>query len=59
MEDKEVEDQFTRMVSNGWRKPKLVVKIEISKDGDLYKGIERQNVLHFYYKLNSQNNYNK
>ncbi|MPC57406.1 Uricase [Portunus trituberculatus] len=35
------------MVSEGRGKPKLVVNIEISKDGDLCEKIEGQNVLHF------------
>ena len=33
------------------RKPKLVVNIEISKDGDLWKRIQRQNVFHFGSKV--------
>ncbi|MPC94509.1 hypothetical protein E2C01_089680 [Portunus trituberculatus] len=40
-----------------WRgKPKLVVNIEISKDGDLHERVEEQNVLHTW-KLNSQRIY--
>ncbi|MPC62968.1 hypothetical protein E2C01_057060 [Portunus trituberculatus] len=35
MEDSKVEGYFTRMVSEGRGKPKLVVNIEIFKDGDL------------------------
>ncbi|MPC42803.1 hypothetical protein E2C01_036434 [Portunus trituberculatus] len=37
MEDSKVEGYFTRMVSEWRRKPKLVVNIEISKNGDLRK----------------------
>ena len=47
MEDSKVGGHFTRMVCEGKRKPKLVVIIEISKDGDLCKGVKRQNVLYF------------
>ncbi|MPC67117.1 hypothetical protein E2C01_061283 [Portunus trituberculatus] len=35
------------MVSVGKGKPKLVVNIEISKNGNLCKRVEEQNVLHF------------
>ncbi|MPC70850.1 hypothetical protein E2C01_065111 [Portunus trituberculatus] len=35
------------MVSEERGKPKLVVNIEISKDGDLHERIEGENVLHF------------
>ncbi|MPC60179.1 hypothetical protein E2C01_054216 [Portunus trituberculatus] len=45
--DSNVEGKFTRMVSEGRGKPKLVVNTEISKDGDLLEGIEGQNVVHF------------
>ncbi|MPC60031.1 hypothetical protein E2C01_054065 [Portunus trituberculatus] len=41
------EGKFTRMVSEGRGKPRLVVNNEISKDGDLCKRVEGQNVLHF------------
>ncbi|MPC96642.1 hypothetical protein E2C01_091912 [Portunus trituberculatus] len=47
MEDSKVEGLFTRMVREGRGKPKLVVNIEILKDGDIHNEIERQNVLHF------------
>ena len=47
MEDSKVEGQLTRMVSEGRGKPKLVVNIEVSKNGDLHKRKESQNVLHF------------
>ncbi|MPC98291.1 hypothetical protein E2C01_093655 [Portunus trituberculatus] len=47
MDDSKVEGYFTRMVSEERGKPKLVVNIEISKDGDLRERIEGQNVLHF------------
>ncbi|MPC27855.1 hypothetical protein E2C01_021042 [Portunus trituberculatus] len=45
--DSKVEGKFTRMVSEGRGRPKLVVNIEISKDGDLHERIQGQNVLHF------------
>ncbi|MPC39193.1 hypothetical protein E2C01_032718 [Portunus trituberculatus] len=45
--DSKVEGWFTRMVSKGRGKPKLVVNIEISKDGDLHRRVEGQNVFHF------------
>ncbi|MPC37356.1 hypothetical protein E2C01_030830 [Portunus trituberculatus] len=35
------------MVNGGREKPKLVVNIEISKDGDFCERVEGQNVLHF------------
>ncbi|MPC55085.1 hypothetical protein E2C01_049017 [Portunus trituberculatus] len=35
MEDSKVEGSFTRMISEGRGKPKLVVNIEISKNGNL------------------------
>ncbi|MPC08763.1 hypothetical protein E2C01_001357 [Portunus trituberculatus] len=47
MEDSKVEGWFTRMVSEGRGKPKVVVNIEISKDGDLCKRAEEQNLIHF------------
>ncbi|MPC36319.1 Inter-alpha-trypsin inhibitor heavy chain H6 [Portunus trituberculatus] len=46
-EDSKVEGEFTKMVSEGRGKPKLVMNIEISKDGDLRKKVKEQNVLHF------------
>ncbi|MPC12806.1 hypothetical protein E2C01_005516 [Portunus trituberculatus] len=45
--DSKVEGIFTRMVSEGRGKPKLVVNNEISKDEDLCERVEGQNVLHF------------
>jgi hypothetical protein len=47
MEDSKVEGLFTRLVSEGRRKPMLVVNIEISKDGDFSERRMRQDVLHF------------
>ncbi|MPC44840.1 hypothetical protein E2C01_038520 [Portunus trituberculatus] len=47
MEDSKVEGWFTWMVIEGKGKPKLVVNIEISMDGDLREWVEGQNVLHF------------
>ncbi|MPC69170.1 hypothetical protein E2C01_063384 [Portunus trituberculatus] len=47
MEGSKIEGKFTRMVSEGKGKPKLVVNIEISKDGDLRNRVEGHNVLHF------------
>ncbi|MPC41752.1 hypothetical protein E2C01_035354 [Portunus trituberculatus] len=35
------------MVSEGRGKPKLVMNIEISKNGNLCERLEGQNVLHF------------
>ncbi|MPC63368.1 hypothetical protein E2C01_057465 [Portunus trituberculatus] len=40
MKDSKGEGYFTRMVNEGRRKPKLVMNIEISKDGDLRERIE-------------------
>ena len=47
VEDSKVEGLFTRIVSKGRGKPKLVVNVEVSKDGDLRERRESQNVLHF------------
>ena len=47
-QDSKVIGKFTGMVSEGRGKPKLVVNIEVSKNGDLHKREESQNVLHFW-----------
>ena len=47
MQDSKVKGKLTRMVIERRGKPKLVMNIELSKDGDPRQGIEEQNVLHF------------
>ena len=47
IKDSKVNGKFTRIVSEGRGKPKLVVNIEVSKNGDLCKRKESQNVLYF------------
>ena len=47
MYESKVIGKFTRMVSERRGKPKLVVNIEVSKNGDFHKRKESQNVLHF------------
>lgn len=39
--------EFTRIVSKGRRKPKLVVNIDVSKDGDLHEWVKGRDVLYF------------
>ena len=41
MKDSKVKGKFTRMVCEGRGKPKLVVNVEVSKNGDLHKRIVR------------------
>ena len=47
MKESKVKEKLTRIVSEGREKPKLVVNIKVSKNGDLRKRKESPNVLHF------------